>query len=78
MEIPVNIFTIQRYLIPLDLITGLFLWLALDWFIPAKMAKISAFVFLAFFCLFSGWRPMLNTPTEQHPQIPPEFYRGRG
>jgi hypothetical protein len=58
----IKTFAIQRYLIPLGLITGLLLWLALDWLLPARSAKLAAFFFLAIFSVLwtridvTGWR----------------------
>ncbi len=58
----IQMFAIQRYLIPLGLIIGLLLWLALDWLIAARIGKITAFIFLAIFCMLwtridvTGWR----------------------
>ncbi len=58
----IQMFAIQRYLIPLGLISGLLFWLALDWLIPAHRVKIAVFVFLSVFCILwvridvSGWR----------------------
>jgi len=47
----IKTFAIQRYLIPLSLISGLLLLLALDWLIASRITKLSAFFFLALFCL---------------------------
>jgi hypothetical protein len=69
------LFAIQRYLSPLGLISGLMLLLALDcvpsralgWVLPARPARLAAFVALAFFSLFwmqgnfSSWRVPYGT-----------------
>lgn len=47
----IKTFGIQRYLIPLGLISGLLLWLALDWLVSGKGAKLMTFFFLAVFCI---------------------------
>ncbi len=47
----VKLFAIQRYLVPLGLIDGVLLWLALDWLIPTRAGKITAFLFVTLFCV---------------------------
>jgi hypothetical protein len=44
-----KVFSIQRYLLPLGLLTGLLLLLTLDRLMPDRVSKLSAFVLLAVF-----------------------------
>jgi len=45
------VFAIHRYLTPLGLISGLLLLLTLDRLIPDRVSKLSAFCFVALFCV---------------------------
>ena len=47
----IKVFSIQRYLLPLGLLTGLLLLLTLDRLLPDRVSKLSAFLFLAAFCV---------------------------
>jgi hypothetical protein len=46
-----KMFSIQRYLLPLGLLAGLLLLLALDWLLRDRVSKLAAFSFLALFCV---------------------------
>jgi hypothetical protein len=47
----IHMFAIQRYLLPLSLLSGLLIWLCLDYLIPVSSAKVAAFALLAGFSI---------------------------